>query len=105
MSDAMCVAIDTGCKPHIVLKTKKGSLACDDRYLAWKSNKFYSHVPAVAEEWKSLDEFLTWYKRMKITGNYTDVCTYNQPKGVGKKPCSAKRKVHPSTRNLTLKVL
>ena len=45
------------------------------------------------EEWKCLDEFLTWYRRMKITGIYTDdVCTYIQPKGVGKRPFGAKQK-------------
>jgi len=49
MSDAMCVASDSGEKPHIVSETKKGSLTCDG-CLAWKSNKLCSHVLAVAKE-------------------------------------------------------
>ena len=51
MPDAMCVASDAGDKPHVVSKTKKGNLACDDACLAWKSRRFCSHVLAVAEEW------------------------------------------------------
>ena len=60
MSDAMCVASSTGSRPHIVCKTKKGSLACDDSCIAWKSLKFCSHVLAVAEEtgsfWLPIEE-------------------------------------------------
>jgi len=36
MLEAMCVASDSGEKPHIVSRTKKGSLACDNNCLAWK---------------------------------------------------------------------
>ena len=48
---SICVASDAGDKPHIVSKTKKGNLACDDVCLAWKSRRLCSHVLAVAEEW------------------------------------------------------
>jgi len=51
MSDAMCVASESEQKPHIVSKTKKSNLVCDDSCLEWKSNKLSSHVLAVAEEW------------------------------------------------------
>ena len=45
---AKCVASESGNRPHIVSKTKKGSLACDDACKAWKSMKFCSHALAVA---------------------------------------------------------
>ena len=92
MSDAMCVASETGSKPHIVSTTKSGSVACDEACMAWKSQKFCSHVLAVAEKRDCLDEFLASYRRSKVSGNYTAVCTHNQPKGVGKKPGNPKRK-------------
>ena len=92
MLEAMCVASDTGDKPHIVSKTKKGNLACDDVCLAWKSRRLCSHVLAVAEEWNCLNEFLCRYRRMKVSGNYTSVCMHNQPKIVGQKPNCSKRK-------------
>ena len=92
MEDAMCVASESGSKPHIVCKTKKGSFACDEACLAWKSQKLCSHVLAVSEEKECLEEFLIAYKRSKTTGNYTSVSIHNQPKNVGKKPGSTKRK-------------
>ena len=49
MPGAKCVASESGNRPHIVSKTKKGSLACDDACIAWKSMKFCSHALAVAE--------------------------------------------------------
>ena len=33
-----------------------------------------------------VNEFLSWHKRMKISGNYTAVYTHNLPKNVGQKP-------------------
>ena len=92
MQEAMCVASESGSKPHIVCKTKKGTFACDEACLAWKSQKQCSHVLAVSEEKECLEEFLIAYKRSKTTGNYTSVSTHNQPKNVGKKPGSTKRK-------------
>ena len=86
------VASETGSKPHIVCKTKKGSYSCDDACLAWKSQKLCSHVLAVAEQKQCLEEFLTGYKRSKTTGNYTAVSTHSLPKNVGKKPGGSKRK-------------
>ena len=73
-------------------KTKKGSLACDEACMAWKSQRFCSIVLAVAEEKNTLHDFLSSYKRSKVAGNYTAVCTRNQPKNVGKKPGGSKRK-------------
>lgn len=92
MQDAMCVASDSGGKPHIVCKNKKGSFACDEACLAWKSQKLCSHVLAVCEEKECLAEFLTAYRRSKITGSYTAVSTHSQSKNVGKKPGVPKRK-------------
>ena len=92
MEDGMCVSSETGSKPHIVGKSKKGTLVCDDACLAWKSQKLCSHVVAVAEEKGCLDDFLTSYRRSKSTGNYTAVSMHNQPKSVGKKPGCPKRK-------------
>ena len=57
MEGAMCVASETGSKTHIVSTSKKGSLLCDEAYLAWKSQRLCSHVLAVAEEKGCLDDF------------------------------------------------
>ena len=92
MPDAMCVASSSGDKPHVVSKTSKGNLTCDDACLAWKCRRFCSHVLAVAEEFNCLNEFLSSYKFLKISGNYTAVCMHNQPKNVGQKPGCPKRK-------------
>ena len=48
MTNAMCIASDTGDRPHIVSRNKKGDLMCDNECLAWKSKKLCSHVLAVA---------------------------------------------------------
>ena len=61
-------------------KTKKGSLACDDSCIAWKSLKFCSHVLAVAEETSSLGEFLASYRRAKVARSYTAAATHDQSK-------------------------
>ena len=66
MSNAMCVASDTGVRPHIVSRNKNGDLLCDNECLAWKSKKLCSHVLAIAEEWRCLDQFLSWHKLMKL---------------------------------------
>ena len=92
MSGAMCVVSESGEKPHIVSNTKKGSLACGDSCLAWKSNKLCSHVLAVAEDWGCLNEFISWYRWLKTFGNYTAVCMYNQPKDLGRKPGDSRRR-------------
>lgn len=92
MEGAMCVASETGSKPDIVSTSKKGSLLCDEACLAWKSQRLCSHVLAVAEEKGCLDDFLTSYRKSKVTGNYTAVSMYSQPKNVGKKPGCLKRK-------------
>ena len=76
MPDAMCVPSDAGDKPHVVSKTKKGNLACDDACLAWKSRRFCSYVLAVTEEWNCLNEFLTCYRQMMVSGNYMHSCMY-----------------------------
>lgn len=91
MCDTMCFASDTGDKPH-VSKTKKGNSACDDACLAWKSRKLCSHVLAVAQEWNCLNDFLSCYRIMKVSGNYTAVCMHNQPKNVDQKPSCPNRK-------------
>ena len=94
LTDSMCVASDTGSRPHIhvVSRTKKGSFACDNECLAWKTQKLCSHVLAVSENAGCLPEFLSCYRRMKSPGNYTATCSHNQPKGVGKKPGEPRRK-------------
>lgn len=95
MEDGVCVASETGSKPHIVSISKKGSLVCDEACLAWKSQRLCSHVLAVAEEKGCLNEFLISHRRAKIQGNYTAVCMHNQSKNVGKKPGYPKRKAKP----------
>ena len=86
MEDGMCVASAPGSKPHIVSKSKKGSLNCDEACLAWKSQRLCSHIVAVAEEKGCLNAFLMSYRRAKIQRNYTAVSMHSQSKNVGKKP-------------------
>lgn len=95
MEDGTCVASETGSRPHIVSRSKKGSLICDEACLAWKSQRLCSHVLAVAEEKGCLNEFLISHRRAKIQGNYTAVSMHNQSKNVGKKPGYLKRKGKP----------
>lgn len=97
---AMCVASDSGSRPHIVSKTKKGSLACDEACLAWKSKKFCSHVLAVAENSHCLSDFLSSYRKAKVVGSYTAASTHNQSKSVG---VVQRERVLLSTKNLRLK--
>ena len=97
MCDAMCV-------PHIVSITKKAGTACNDGCIAWKSQKFCSHVLAIAEETNCLDEFLIWYRKLKVTGNYTAVSMYNQSKSVGKNPGTSKKRDHLN-QDQTLKIM
>ena len=101
MQDAMYVASESGGKPHIVCKTKKGNFACDEACLAWRSQKLCSHVLAVCEEKKCLEEFLTAYRRSKITGNYTAVSTHS-PRMLVRNQIVQSEKVHLSTRSQKL---
>ena len=39
MKDTMCVASDTGTRPHVITLSKKGVLVCDDACMAWKSQR------------------------------------------------------------------
>ena len=80
MCDAMCVASETGSRPHFVSETKKGGIACDEGCVAWKSQRFCPHTLAVAEETSGLDEFLAWYRKLKVTGNYTAVICITSPR-------------------------
>ena len=48
IEDGLCIASEAGSKPHIVSISKKRSLTCDEACLAWKSQKLFSHVVAVA---------------------------------------------------------
>lgn len=73
----MCVASEIESKPHILRKSKKGSLTCDEACLSWKSQRLCSHVVAVSEEKGCLDDFLTSYRRSKVAGNYIAVSMHN----------------------------
>lgn len=44
MENGICVASETKSKPHIVSKSKKGSLMCDEACLAGKSQQLCSHI-------------------------------------------------------------
>ena len=105
MLEAMCVASDAGDKPHIVSKTKKGNLACDDVCLAWKSRRLCSHVLAVAEEWNCLNKFLSCYRRMRVLGNYTSVCIIINLKMLAKSQIVQGEKVHHRIRSPILTVM
>ena len=90
--DAMCVASETATRPHFVSKLKNGIFACDESCIAWKSQKFCSHVLAVCEENQCLAEYISWYRSSKKKQSYTAALTHNQSKAVGKKPCDSRRK-------------
>lgn len=105
MEDGMCVASETRSKPHIVSKSKEGSLICDEASLAWKSQRLCSHVVAVAEKKGCFDEFLTSYRRSKITGNYTAVSMHNQPKNVGRNQVVQNQKHHHSMKSQRLTLM
>lgn len=92
MSNAKCVASESGGKPHIVSTNKKGILCCDDNCIGWKSQRICSHVVAAAESMGSLHSFIASYRKAKVGSNYTAVVTHNLPKGVGSKPGKQKRK-------------
>ena len=81
MCDTMCVANN---RPHFVSKTKKGGISCDDNCLAWKSQRLCSHTLAVAEYLNYLEEFLTYYRKLKVSVNYTAVAMHDQSISVGK---------------------
>lgn len=59
LDDAMCVASETATRPHFVSKLKNGVFASDDSCIAWKSQKFCSHVLAVCEEKHCLQEYIS----------------------------------------------
>ena len=54
--DAMCVVSETATRPHFVSKLKNGIFAGDESCIAWKSQKFCSHVLAVCEQKQCLEE-------------------------------------------------
>ena len=91
MCDTMCIASETNNRPHFVSKTKNGGINCDDTCLAWKAQRLCSHTLAVAEYLNYLDEFLTWYRKLKASGNYTAVAMHNQSKSVGKKSATKRK--------------
>ena len=82
MCNAMCVASESGSRPHLVSKSKSGNFMCDDLCIAWKSQKLCSHVIAVSEKKECLDTFLSWHRGKKNPLNYTAVVTHNQSKRV-----------------------
>ena len=90
--DAMCVASETATRPHFVSKLKNRIFACDESCIAWKSQKFCSHMLAVCEENQCLEEYVSWYRSSKKKQSYTAALTHNQSKAVGKKPCDSRRK-------------
>ena len=59
--------------------------------MAWKSQRLCSHTLAVAEYLNYLEEFLTYYRKLKVSINYTAVAMHDQSRSVGEKS-SVKRK-------------
>lgn len=99
MSNAKCVASESGEKPHIIVqsKHKEGVISCDDACLGWKAQRICAHVVAAAESMGCLDTFLkTYNKGSKAQPNYTAAVTHGLSKAVGTKPSKPKRK-GPST--------
>ena len=88
----MCVASETNNRPHFCFKNKKKEgIACDDACLAWKAQRLCSHTLAVAEYLNNLEDFLTWYRNLKASGNYTAVAMHSQSKNVGKKSATKRK--------------
>lgn len=95
MSNAKCVASESGEKPHIVVqsKQKEGVINCDDACLGWKAQRICAHVLAAAESMGCFDNFLKGYnKGSKAQSNYTAAVTHWLSKAVGTKPGKSKRK-------------
>ena len=57
MKNTKCVASESGGRPHIVARSTKGSLQCDQDCLDWKAQRICSHVLAAAESMGCLAEF------------------------------------------------
>ena len=85
MVDAKCVASDSGGKPHIVTKSKKGLVSCDDACIGWKSQTICAHTLAAAESMSCLEDFIWMFTKSKQQPNFTSLVTHNVPKGVGNK--------------------
>ena len=96
MSNAKCVASESGGKPHIISKNKKGTLSCDDACIGWKSQRICSHVVAAAESMGLLNSFVASYRKAKVQSNYTAVVTHNLPKGIGSKPGKQQKRKAPA---------
>jgi len=69
--------------------------------LAWESQRLCSHTVAVAEKLNYIEEFLCWYRKLKVTGNYAAVAMLKQSKTVRKNQMARNTKVQ-LLRNLTL---
>jgi len=92
MVDAKCVASDSGDKPHIVTKSKKGLISCDESCMGWKSQRICAHTLAAAESMGCLEDFIRMFTKSKHQPNFTSLVTHNVPKGVGSKPGKPKLK-------------
>ena len=81
-------------KPHMVCKTKKGSFACDEACLAWKSQKLCNHILAVCEEKNAWKNF--WLQVQEVTLLYPLIVS---PKMLVWNQGVRSEKVHLSTRS------
>ena len=79
------VVSEGGGKPHIVTRSKRGVIVCDEACLGWKSQKVCYHVLATAEKIGCLKETTESYRRLKQPISYTAALTHGFSKNVGKK--------------------
>ena len=96
MSNAKYVASESGGKPHIISKNKKGALCCDDACIGRKSQRICSHIVAAAESMGLFNSFVAAYRKAKVHSNYTAVVTHNLSKGIGSKPGIQQKRKAPA---------
>ena len=82
----------SGNRPHLVLPCKSGRYKCDSECANFKSLAICSHVVAVAELNKSLQEFITQFIKLKKQPNFTQLALHDMPSGRGRKGARAPRK-------------
>ena len=90
--EAKMVMSSSGQRPHLVLPCKGSRFKCDSDCLNFKSLGICSHTLVVAELNKSLQEFVTSFKRSKRKPSFSEVAVHGMAAGRGRKGSQAPRK-------------
>ena len=90
--EAKMVMSSSGQHPHLVLPCKGSRFKCDSDCLNFKSLGICSHTLVVAELNKSLQEFVTSFKKSKRKPSFSEVAVHGMAAGRGRKGSQAPRK-------------